>query len=137
MGKRQKVAETSLGGFRIRLNNDRVSVRGVNGGVSFSVGRDTPKGTLLEMMLAEEGHRGGLKGVLAVTWNFLSVVPDGEFLKAVNEACAACLERHRELYGSKVGLTDEEQNAELAGVMADEAARREFEKKAGESPESV
>lgn len=137
MGKRQKVAETALGGFRIRLNNDRVSVRGVDGGVSFSVGRGTPKGVLLEMMVSGEGRKEGLKGVLAVTWNFLSVVPDGEFLKAVNEACVACLERHRELYDSKVGLTDEEQNAELAGVMMDEAARQEFEKKAGEAQGSV
>lgn len=135
--KKKKYAEASVGGFRVRVTDDRVSVRGVGGGASFSVGRGTPKGALLEMMMSEESHKEGLKGILAVTWNCLSVVPDMEFLKAVNGACVACMERHRELYGSKVGLTDEEQNAELAGVMMDEAARREFEKKAEESPESV
>lgn len=134
---RKKYEEVSVGGFRIRLTDDRVSVRGVDGGVSFSVERGTPKGALLEMMVSDEGRREGLKGVLAVTWNFLSVVPDMELLKAVNEACVACLERHLELYGSKTGLTDGEQDAELAGVMMDEAARREFAEKAGELPETV
>jgi hypothetical protein len=131
--RKKNYVETSVGGFRVRVTDDRVSVRGVNGGASFSVSRFSPKGALLEMMTSEESHKEGLKGILAVTWNYLSVVPDMEFLKAINEACVTCMERHRELYGSKVGLTDEEQNAELAGVMMDEAARQEFKKKAEES----
>lgn len=112
--------ETRVGNFVLAVTGDRVEVRDIGGGVSFSVSRAFPKGALLESM-AKDGSD-GLRGLLAVTWNFLSVVPDMELLRGVNRLCVECAGRHPELYGSRPGATDEEHAVALDGVRMDAEA---------------
>ena len=74
------------------------------------------------------------RGSMAVTWNFLSVVPDMAFLSGVNTLCKECAERHPEMYGV---MKDADQDKELAEAMLDEAAREEFAKAAEKTEEGL
>lgn len=132
---RLQAGETRVGSFVLKDKDGMIQVRDISGSVFFSVSRSLPKGMLLESMIKDGAD--GIKGIIAVTWNFLSVVPDMEFLKGVNRLCAECAGRHPEMYGVKPCLTDREQGKELAEAMLDEAAREEFAKAAEKTEEGL
>lgn len=128
---RLQAGETRVGSFVLKDKDGMIQVRDISGSVFFSVSKSLPKGMLLEYMAKE--NQEGLKGIIAVTWNFLSVVPDMAFLSGVNRLCKECAERHPEMYGV---IKDTDQDKELAEAMLDEAARGEFAK-AAEKTEGV
>lgn len=128
---RLQAGETRVGSFVLKDKDGMIQVRDISGSVFFSVSKSLPKGMLLEYMAKE--NQEGLKGIIAVTWNFLSVVPDMAFLSGVNRLCKECAERHPEMYGV---IKDADQDKELAEAMLDEAARGEFAK-AAEKTEGV
>lgn len=128
---RLQAGETRVGSFVLKDKDGMIQVRDISGSVFFSVSKSLPKGILLESMIKDGAD--GIKGIIAVTWNFLSVVPDMEFLKGVNRLCAECAGRHPEMYGV---MKDADQDKELAEAMLDEAARGEFAK-AAEKTEGV
>ena len=122
---RLQAGETRVGSFVLKDKDGMIQVRDISGSVFFSVSKSLPKGMLLEYIAKE--NQEGLKGIIAVTWNFLSVVPDMAFLSGVNMLCKECAERHPEMYGV---IKDADQDKELAEAMLDEAAREEFAKAA-------
>lgn len=122
---RLQAGETRVGSFVLKDKDGMIQVRDISGSVFFSVSKSLPKGMMLEYMAKE--NQEGLKGIIAVTWNFLSVVPDMAFLSGVNTLCAECAGRHPEMYGV---MKDADQDKELAEAMLDEAARGEFAKAA-------
>ena len=122
---RLQAGETRVGSFVLKDKDGMIQVRDISGSVFFSVSKSLPKGMLLEYMAKE--NQEGLKGIIAVTWNFLSVVPDMAFLSGVNMLCKECAERYPEMYGV---MKDADQDKELAEAMLDEAAREEFAKAA-------
>lgn len=122
---RLQAGETRVGSFVFKDKDGMIQVRDMAGSVFFSVSKSLPKGMLLESMIKDSAD--GIKGIIAVTWNFLSVVPDMEFLSGVNRLCKECAERHPEMYGV---MKDADQDKELAEAMLDEAARGEFAKAA-------
>lgn len=128
---RLQAGETRVVSFVLKDKDGMIQVRDISGSVFFSVSKSLPKGMLLEYMAKE--NQEGLKGIIAVTWNFLSVVPDMAFLSGVNRLCKECAERHPEMYGV---IKDADQDKELAEAMLDEAARGEFAK-AAEKTEGV
>lgn len=128
---RLQAGETRVGSFVLKDKDGMIQVRDISGSVFFSVSKSLPKGMLLEYMAKE--NQEGLKGIIAVTWNFLSVVPDMAFLSGVNRLCKECAERHPEMYGV---MKDTDQDKELSEAMLDEAARGEFAK-AAEKTEGV
>ena len=118
---RLQAGETRVGSFVLKDKDGMIQVRDISGSVFFSVSKSLPKGMLLEYMAKE--NQEGLKGIIAVTWNFLSVVPDMAFLSGVNRLCKECAERYPEMYGV---MKDADQDKEPAEGMLDEAAREEF-----------
>ena len=122
---RLQAGETRVGSFVLKDKDGMIQVRDISGSVFFSVSKSLPKGMMLEYMAKE--NQEGLKGIIAVTWNFLSVVPDMAFLSGVNRHCKECAERQPEMYGV---MKDADQDKELAEAMLDEAAREEFAKAA-------
>ena len=128
---RLQAGETRVGSFVLKDKDGMIQVRDISGSVFFSVSKSLPKGMLLEYMAKESQE--GLKGIIAVTWNFLSVVPDMAFLSGVNRLCKECAERYPEMYGV---MKDTDQDKELSEAMLDEAARGEFAK-AAEKTEGV
>lgn len=129
---RLQAGETRVGSFVLKDKDGMIRVRDISGSVFFSVSKSLPKGMLLESMIKDGAD--GIKGIIAVTWNFLSVVPDMEFLKGVNRLCAECAGRHPEMYGV---MKDADQDKELAEAMLDEAARGEFAKAAEKTEEGL
>lgn len=129
---RLQAGETRVGSFVLKDKDGMIQVRDISGSVFFSVSKSLPKGMLLEYMAKE--NQEGLKGIIAVTWNFLSVVPDMAFLSGVNRLCKECAERHPEMYGV---IKDTDQDKELAEAMLDEAARGEFAKAAEKTEEGL
>lgn len=129
---RLQAGETRVGSFVLKDKDGMIQVRDISGSVFFSVSKSLPKGMLLESMTKDGAD--GIKGIIAVTWNFLSVVPDMEFLKGVNRLCAECAGRHPEMYGV---MKDADQDKELAEAMLDEAAREEFAKAAEKTEEGL
>ncbi len=129
---RLQAGETRVGSFVLKDKDGMIQVRDISGSVFFSVSKSLPKGMLLESMIKDGAD--GIKGIIAVTWNFLSVVPDMEFLKGVNRLCAECAGRHPEMYGV---MKDADQDKELAEAMLDEAARGEFAKAAEKTEEGL
>ena len=129
---RLQAGETRVGSFVLKDKDGMIQVRDISGGVFFSVSKSLPKGMLLESMIKDGAD--GIKGIIAVTWNFLSVVPDMAFLGGVNTLCKECAERHPEMYGV---MKDADQDKELAEAMLDEAAREEFAKAAEKTEEGL
>ena len=129
---RLQAGETRVGSFVLKDKDGMIQVRDISGSVFFSVSKSLPKGMMLEYMAKE--NQEGLKGIIAVTWNFLSVVPDMAFLSGVNTLCKECAERHPEMYGV---MKDADQDKELAEAMLDEAAREEFAKAAEKTEEGL
>lgn len=129
---RLQAGETRVGSFVIKDKDGMIQVRDISGSVFFSVSKSLPKGMLLEYMAKE--NQEGLKGIIAVTWNFLSVVPDMAFLSGVNRLCKECAERYPEMYGV---MKDTDQDKELSEAMLDEAARGEFAKAAEKTEEGL
>lgn len=129
---RLQAGETRVGSFVLKDKDGMIQVRDISGSVFFSVSKSLPKGMLLEYMAKE--NQEGLKGIIAVTWNFLSVVPDMAFLSGVNRLCKECAERYPEMYGV---MKDTDQDKELAEAMLDEAARGEFAKAAEKTEEGL
>lgn len=117
-------SERRVGNYVFADLPDRVSVRDTGGAVSFSVSKGLAKGLLLSEMLSDGG--GGLRGVAAVTWNFLSVVPDMEFLEAVNRLCVDCMGRHPEFYGVIASSSDADHASALADVRSAAEAAEGF-----------
>ena len=129
---RLQAGETRVGSFVLKDKDGMIQVRDISGSVFFSVSKSLPKGMLLESMIKDGAD--GIKGIIAVTWNFLSVVPDMAFLGGVNTLCKECAERHPEMYGV---MKDADQDKELAEAMLDEAAREEFAKAAEKTEEGL
>ena len=129
---RLQAGETRVGSFVLKDKDGMIQVRDISGSVFFSVSKSLPKGMMLESMIKDGAD--GIKGIIAVTWNFLSVVPDMAFLSGVNRLCKECAERHPEMYGV---MKDADQDKELAEAMLDEAAREEFAKAAEKTEEGL
>ena len=129
---RLQAGETRVGSFVLKDIDGMIQMRDISGSVFFSVSKSLPKGMMLEYMAKE--NQEGLKGIIAVTWNFLSVVPYMAFLSGVNTLCKECAERHPEMYGV---MKDADQDKELAEAMLDEAAREEFAKAAEKTEEGL
>lgn len=70
----------------------------------------TPKGTFLRILIEEKADE-MIQNYVTVMFNVLLVVPDLEFLEAVNGAAVECLKRHTNLYG--VNEYGEEEEAKI------------------------
>lgn len=123
-GVRLGKSDRRVGNFVFTDLPDRVSVRDIHGNVTFSVTKGYAKGILLSEMLSEGGD--GLRGVAAVTWNFLSTVPDMEFLEGVDRLCVECVRRHPEFYGVPSSSSEADHAAALDEARAAEEARAGF-----------
>lgn len=56
----------------------------------------------------DDGGEAFLSNYAAVMWNVICCVPDVELMGDLNKAVRDCLNRHKDLYGLKEDLTDEE-----------------------------
>ena len=91
-------------------------------------------GLMAGRMIAEVMDDGGenfLHNYAASLYNVLGCVPDVEFLGALNKCVRECINRHKELYGIKDDLTDEEDAVILKEEQELHEAEEEVRKEEG------
>lgn len=64
-------------------------------------------GRFLEMGYKEKSNE-NIHVYMALLWMFSNVIPDVEFAKDINNACIACINRHKDFYGIKEDISTEE-----------------------------
>jgi hypothetical protein len=96
-----------VGNFVFHDEEGHVKMMDIGGALSVRVSKAFAKGRMLDMAVKERSE-GFLTNVAATTYNFLCTIPDMEFFKAVNDACIACVNRHKDIYGLKDDVTAEE-----------------------------
>lgn len=101
--------DVQVGNFVFHAEKEHYKVQDINGVFSLRLYGQMPAAMMMRTALSDPKENGGfLHGYAAVMYNVLSCVPDEEYLKAVNEAAVACVNRHKEFYGIKDDVTAEE-----------------------------
>lgn len=99
--------ERRVGNFIYRMGENHVKVLDIGSMMTHRVCRRLNVGRLLESAL-DGKNDGFLAGYATMMWQMSCVMPDIEFMKDINAACAACVDRHKDFYGVKENVTKEE-----------------------------
>ena len=100
--------ERQIGNFIYKKEAEHIKITDINGGVTHRISRKMlMSGRLLDIQMSEKENT-FLHNYAAMVYNFSGVLPDEEFMVAVNNACIACINRHKEFYGIKEDLLSEE-----------------------------
>ena len=125
--------DVRVGNFAFHAESDFVKVYDINNIMSHRISTLTPKGKILAMALEDrDANERWLMNYVAVMFNVLSCVPDPEFFADLNRAAEACLSRHKDLYGIKEDISEEEDAAILDGERNFQKAMDEFAKEGQE-----
>lgn len=104
--------DVQVGNFVFHAEKEHYKVQDINGVFSLRLYGSMPAAMMMRTALSDtQGNENFLHGYAAVMYNVLSCVPDEEYLKAINEAAVACVNRHKEFYGIKDDVTAEEDAA--------------------------
>lgn len=104
--------DVQVGNFVFHAEKEHYKVQDINGVFSLRLYGGMPAAMMMRTGLSDpQGNESFLHGYAAVMYNVLSCVPDEEYLRAVNEAAIACVNRHKEFYGIKDDVTAEEDAA--------------------------
>lgn len=123
--------DVQIGNFVYHSEKEHYKVQDINGVFSLRLYGQMPAAMMMRAALLDKDENNAfLHGYAAVIYNALSCIPDDEFLRAVNEAAVACVNRHKEFYGIKEDITVEEDarivNEEKELEEAVEEARKEL-----------
>lgn len=103
-----------VGNFVYSDEGDYIKMQDINRTVVHRIEKRIAKGQLLDMMLsAPEEHKKGLECYAVMMYNVLCVVPDPVFYNDMSSAVLACVNRHKNIYGIKEDISDEEDKAIL------------------------
>jgi hypothetical protein len=101
--------DVRIGNFVYHAENEHYKVQDINGVFSLRLYGQMPAAMMMRAgLLNAQENEAFLHSYAAVMYNVLSCVPDEEFMKAINEAAIACVNRHKEFYGIKEDVTPEE-----------------------------
>jgi len=117
-----------VGNFVYSREREHCKLQDIGGLFSFRVSDALMAGQMIHSVM-DDGGEVFLGNYAAVMYNVICCVPDVEFLTDLQGAVRDCLNRHKDLYGLKDDLTDEEdakilqEERELA--EAEEEVRKE------------
>jgi len=101
--------DVRIGNFVYHAEKEHYKVQDINGVFSLRLYGQMPAAMMMRAgLLNAQENEAFLHSYAAVMYNVLSCVPDEEFMKAINEAAIACVNRHKEFYGIKDDVTPEE-----------------------------
>ena len=124
--------DVQVGNFVFHAEKEHYKVQDINGVFSLRLYGGMPAAMMMRTALHEpKENEVFLHGYAAVMYNVLSCVPDEEYLKAVNEAAIACVNRHKEFCGIKDDVTAEEDAAIVKEEKELEEAVEEARKELG------
>lgn len=117
-----------VGNFVYSREKAHVKLQDIGGLFSFRVSDGLLAGRMM-MEVLDDGGEAFLGNYAAVMYNTICCVPDVEFLTALQTAVRDCLNRHKDLYGLKDDLTDDEDakilKEEVELAEAEEEVRKE------------
>lgn len=100
--------ERQVGSFVYKREPEHVKIMDINGTVTHRISsRFLQSGRLLDMQL-DHKEDVFLHNYAAMIYNLSGVLPDEEFMVAIDNACRACVNRHKEYYGIKENISAEE-----------------------------
>lgn len=101
--------DVRVGNFVFTLEPDYIKVQDISLTVTHRISRNIARGQLLGMLLAEpEKYERDLRNYAALMFNLLCTVPDAEFYDDIYRASVRCVNRHKDIYGIKDDISEEE-----------------------------
>lgn len=99
--------ERQIGNFILKNEEHYIKIQDINSQITHRVSKLLNIGRFLEMAYKERSNE-NIHAYIAMMWNFSSIIPDVDFARDINEACIACVNRHKEFYGIKEDISAEE-----------------------------
>ena len=98
--------ERRIGSFVIKNEENYIKICDIQSQFSHRVSKLLNIGRQLEMALKEDKTT-WLHNYVSMVWNFSNMITDAEFMIDVDNACIACVNRHKEFYGLEEDITPE------------------------------
>ena len=112
--------ERQIGNFIYKKEAEHIKITDINSNLSHRVSKTLNIGRMLEIALKEK-HDNYLGNYAAMVWLFSNIVTDEQFFVDIDNACVACVNRHKDFYGIKEDITPEQDKEIL------EEARQTYE----------
>lgn len=98
--------ERQIGNFIYKKEAEHIKITDINSNLSHRVSKTLNIGRMLEIALKEK-HDNYLGNYAAMVWLFSNIVTDEQFFVDIDNACVACVNRHKDFYGIKEDITPE------------------------------
>lgn len=99
--------ERQIGNFVFKNEPEYIKICDINSQITHRVAKHLNIGRMLEMAFVEKKDQ-YLGNYAAMVWLFSNIVTDEQFFMDIDNACVACVNRHKEFYGIKEDITPEE-----------------------------
>lgn len=115
--------EVRVGNYFVKTEKEHFKVADLNSVFTLRISRETAVGMWVSNMLSQgDGGVRSLHVYFATLWSALSPAPDDTYISDLISAATGCLERHRDWYGIKDAVSDDED----AKVVDEEREKAEF-----------
>lgn len=98
--------ERQIGNFVFKNEPEYIKICDINSQITHRVAKHLNIGRMLEMAFMEKKDQ-YLGNYAAMVWLFSNIVTDEQFFMDIDNACVACVNRHKEFYGIKEDITPE------------------------------
>lgn len=99
--------ERQFGNFIYKNEADYVKITDINSNMTHRMSKMLSMGQMLSIALKEK-HNEWLENYAALVWLFSNIVTDEQFFLDINKVCEECINRHKDLYGIKENISEEE-----------------------------
>ena len=99
--------ERQIGNFVWKNEAEHIKITDINSNLSHRVSKQLNVGRMLEIAFKER-HDQYLGNYAAMVWLFSNIVTDEQFFVDIDNACVACVNRHKGFYGIKEDITPEQ-----------------------------
>lgn len=101
--------ERRINNFVFKNEPEYIKICDINSQITHRVAKHLNIGRMLEMAFVEKKDQ-YLGNYAAMVWVFSNIVTDEQFFMDIDNACVACVNRHKEFYGIKEDITPEADN---------------------------
>lgn len=98
--------EKQIGNFVFKNEAEHIKICDINSQITHRVAKHLNIGRMLEMAFMEKKDQ-YLGNYAAMVWLFSNIVTDEQFFMDIDNACVACVNRHKEFYGIKEDIAPE------------------------------
>ena len=121
--------ERRVGNFIYKNEPEFVKICDINSQMTHRVSKHLNIGRMLEIALKGKEET-FLANYAAMTWLYSNIVTDEQFFIDIDNACTACINRHKDFYGIKEDIAAEQDNEILQEAKETYEAIEELSKEA-------